>query len=100
MPKSTLGNGIKTGFVAVGIIITLVTTVFLGGTRIGRTEQAVAEASREREAISARQKVQEEMLATVRAEQAYQKGVVNTKLDNLQASVEQIKKIISEWEPQ
>lgn len=99
MTKLT-GNGIRTGFVIVSVVAAVVTTIFLGGARIGRTEQAVTEARSESKSIAAKQELQEQMLDTIRTEMAFQKGVVNTKLDNLQSSIEQIMKIISEWEPQ
>jgi hypothetical protein len=38
-------------------------------------------------------------ISAIKEEQAYQKGVVNTKLDNLDAGQKQLLKIVSQWEP-
>ena len=99
MTKTT-SNGVRTGFIIVSIVAAIITSVFLGGARIGRTEQAVAEARKENNSIAARQELQEQIIDNMRTEMAFQKGVVNTKLDNLQNSIEQIMEIISKWEPE
>ncbi len=40
-----------------------------------------------------------ETISAIKEEQAYQKGVVNTKLDTLTVGQKAIMKIIQEWEP-
>ncbi len=100
MTKDNTVSIIKTGLVVFAIVASIVTSALLGGVRIGKTEQAVIEARNESKAIAAQQLLQKQMLDSIRTEQAYQKGVVNTKLDNLQTTIEQIMEIISKWEPQ
>lgn len=91
---------IKTFVVVAAAIATVVTTLLVGGARLGATEQAARHHAAELQVIQTRQDTQEDNIDIMRQEQAYQKGVVNTKLENLEAGQERILQIITEWEPE
>jgi hypothetical protein len=75
-------NGAK-ALVIIGTAVTAATTVFLGGSRIGKTEAAVEATRKQVDKVEVRVDTQDLTMAAIKEEQAYQKGVVNTKLENL-----------------
>lgn len=102
MAKETAISLIKGFGIIAAFAVTLTTTVFLGGLRIGKTEQVV-ETTREittknYDTILATQKIHNEKIGTIQRDQAYQKGVIETKLTGLEKSVDEIKRIVMQWE--
>lgn len=97
MAKET---AIKTFVIVAVSVATLVSTLLIGGARLGATEQAAKQHQEQIRIMSARQDVQEKTTDIMREEQAYQKGVVSTKLDNIQKKQDQMYDIIIEWEPE
>ena len=68
--------------------------------RLGKTEMTVEVANKCIVSLIATQKVHDEKIDTIQTEQAYQKGVIQTKLEKLEADVAEIKRIVIQWEPQ
>lgn len=95
---------LKTFIVVVGVVATLVTTLLVGGARLGKAEQSIVQAKETMQIVVTRQDLQEQHIDGMKEQQAYQKGVVNTKLENLEAIVQRIEGkldiIHAEWEPQ
>ena len=83
----------------IAVIASLVTAILLGGIRVGRTEKDVEAACQQMVVITKRQQEVEGVVAEIRREMAYQKGVVTTKLESLELGQQQIMEIISQWEP-
>jgi uncharacterized coiled-coil protein SlyX len=81
-----MNNGTAKGlWVAAGaLLITISTTVFLGGSRLGKTEEAVAAARDRIAAVELRQALQEVVLDDIRERQARQEGKVDAKLEGLE----------------
>ena len=98
MAKETAISLIKITIIIAAFVVTLTTTVFLGGSRIGKTEKTVEIASECIVSLLATQKQHDEDIDTIKTEQAYQKGVIQTKLENLEKSVAEIKRIVIQWE--
>ena len=99
MAKETMVSLIKTIIIVVAFVITLTTTVFLGGQRIGKTEKTVEVASAGIIQMSLTLQKHDEDIDTIKTEQAYQKGVIETKLNNLELSVARIESMLLGWEP-
>ena len=102
MAKETAISLIKSVGVVAAFVVTLTTTVFLGGLRIGKTEQTVETTkeitTKNYDAVLATQKIHDEKIDTIQRDQAYQKGVIETKLTGLEKSVDEIKRIVMQWE--
>ena len=100
MAKETTISLMKTVVIVAAFVVTLTTTVFLGGSRIGKTEKTIEMASKCIVTLVDTQKVHDEKINTIQREQAYQKGVIQTKLENLEKAVAEIKRIVIQWEPE
>lgn len=99
MAKETTLNIIKTVGVIAAFVITMTTTVFLGGQRIGKAEQSVQAICETMTGIRAEQDYLKKNVSQIETKQAYQEGVVNTKLENLEKGIQRIENIVSQWEP-
>lgn len=99
MAKETLTTVIKTTVVVAAFVVTLTTTVFLGGSRIGRTEKTVEVISECLGNITVTAEKHDIDISNIKVEQAYQKGVIEAKLSNLEKTVDEIKTMLSQWEP-
>ena len=96
MAKETI---IMTGKI-IGIIAGLIVTLITCGMAIGYIKSDVDNTGKKVIAIVEKQQIQQNSISRLEREQAYQKGVVNTKLDNLEKGQTAIMQIIQEWEPQ
>ena len=86
----------------VGIVISLILASFIilgWGIAFGGIREKVTTNTTTSKAIQAIADTNKEAISIIKEEQAYQKGVVNTKLDNLDKGQRDIMEIIQKWEP-
>jgi len=94
--KKETSELIKTFMVVVGAVFVMVAF----GTKLGRAEKTVETVCKTVNGIHDRQELIVKEQADIKQEQAYQKGVVNTKLENLEKGIARIELILSQWEPE
>ena len=86
----------------IGVVISLVLAGFMilgWGIAFGGIRGKVTTNANTSKAIQAVADTNKEAISVIKEEQAYQKGVVNTKLDNLDKGQRDIMEIIQKWEP-
>jgi len=86
----------------IGVVISLVLAGFMilgWGIAFGGIREKVTTNANTSKAIQAVADTNKEAISVIKEEQAYQKGVVNTKLDNLDKGQRDIMEIIQKWEP-
>ncbi len=93
-------HAIQTIIAVIICCVTMVTTVFFTGRRTGYAESQIAVMCESVNALSSKVESHESIIDEMRREAAYQKGVVNTKLDSLSVDIGDIKTILSNWEPE
>lgn len=95
----------KEAFNLKNILVALSIVAVLGGAvgwgvAFGGIREKVKANTTSGEAMKTMSESNKTTISIIREEQAYQKGVVNTKLDNLETGQKEIMEIIQQWEPQ
>jgi len=94
--KKETSEIIKTFVVVLGVVFVMIAF----GTKLGRAEKSVETLCETVKSMHDRQQVIVVEQANIKQQQAYQKGVVNTKLENLEKGIMRIESIVSQWEPE
>lgn len=89
---------VRTIVAVVAVVTVLTTSVIVGSMRIQKTESSLANVCDTMTILAETQRRHEDIIDEMRRKQAFQEGVVNTKLDNLEKTVREIKNILSNWE--
>lgn len=77
---------------------TIVATSYVSGKDAGRVEQKVVTVNKSIDAYAVKVEKHEEAIDLIQRKQAYQEGVVNTKLENLEKGIIRIEQTLSNWE--
>ena len=76
--------------IVLGCCVSIVATVFLMGRQTGHAENKIKNIDSNMTVLQAKVEMHDTVIEEMRREAAYQKGVVNTKLDNMERSIKTI----------